>query len=116
MYIPHQVAVAWLSLFDVSFVIMLIPVMDRLVYPRLDKAGYHFSMAKRMMVGMGVATIAVAVAGAVETRRLQIFWPFPDDPRRNATVFQKIGELLEYLSENSTVCYMGYDYGVVSCI
>ncbi|XP_064612168.1 solute carrier family 15 member 4-like [Liolophura sinensis] len=107
-----DVAVAWLSLFDVVFVIMLIPVMDRLVYPRLDKAGCHFSMAKRMMVGMGVATIAVAVAGAVETRRLQIFWPIPNNCFINATIFQNIGNT-RYQAANMSVFWQIPQYALI---
>ena len=42
---------AWLSLADVCFVLMLIPIMDKIVYPWLDKKGWRLSVFKRISIG-----------------------------------------------------------------
>ena len=42
---------AWLSLVDVCFVLMLIPIMDKIVYPWLDKKGWRLSVFKRISIG-----------------------------------------------------------------
>ena len=42
---------AWLSLVDVCFVLMLIPIMDNIVYPWLDKKGWQLSVFKRISIG-----------------------------------------------------------------
>ena len=46
-----QIPSAWLSLFDVIFLIVLIPVMDRIIYPRLDATGWHLSLRMRILIG-----------------------------------------------------------------
>ena len=42
---------AWLSLVDVCFVLMLIPIMDNIVYPWLDKKGWRLSVFTRISIG-----------------------------------------------------------------
>ena len=42
---------AWLNLADVCFVLMLIPIMDKIVYPWLDKKGRRLSVFKRISIG-----------------------------------------------------------------
>ena len=42
---------AWLSLVDVSFVLVLIPVMDRVFYPWLDRKGWSLSVFTRISIG-----------------------------------------------------------------
>lgn len=42
---------AWLNLVDVCFVLMLIPIMDKIVYPWLDKKGWRLSVFKRISIG-----------------------------------------------------------------
>ena len=47
----YTVVPAWLSLVDVCFVLMLIPIMDKIVYPWLDKKGWQLSVFKRISIG-----------------------------------------------------------------
>jgi len=46
-----HVVPAWLSLVDVSFVLVLIPIMDKFVYPWLDKKGWSLSVFTRISIG-----------------------------------------------------------------
>ena len=46
-----NVVPAWLSLVDVCFVLMLIPIMDKIVYPWLDKKGWRLSVFTRISIG-----------------------------------------------------------------
>ena len=83
-----QIAAAWLSLFDVIFLILLLPLFDRLVYPRLDRAGLTPTLRGRIVIGMIFSVVAVCTAGVVETYRLAVYW-------RNGTentYWQRIGQ------------------------
>lgn len=60
---------AWLSLADVCFVLMLIPIMDKIVYPWLDKKGWRLSVFKRISIGFLFAMGSMIVAGIVEIER-----------------------------------------------
>ena len=42
---------AWLSLVDVVFVLVLIPIMDRVLYPWLDRKGWGLSVFTRISIG-----------------------------------------------------------------
>ena len=46
-----HVVPAWISLVDVIFVLILIPIMDKLVYPWLDKKGCSLSVFTRISTG-----------------------------------------------------------------
>ena len=70
---------AWLFLFDVVLLIILIPIMDRIIYPWIRQKGWNFSMDKRMILGLFFATLAILVAGFVEKRRLQGYWVQEED-------------------------------------
>ncbi|XP_019620469.1 PREDICTED: solute carrier family 15 member 4-like [Branchiostoma belcheri] len=67
-----QMPAAWLTLFDALLLLILIPVMDRLVYPWMDRRGCHFSVLKRISLGMFFGFCAVMCAGGLETYRLQL--------------------------------------------
>ena len=47
----RQVPPAWLSLVDVIFVLILIPVMDKWIYPWLDRKGWSLSVFTRISIG-----------------------------------------------------------------
>lgn len=42
---------AWLSLVDISFVLILIPIMDKWIYPWLDRKGWSPSVFTRISIG-----------------------------------------------------------------
>lgn len=69
-----SVPAAWLSLFDIIFVILLIPVIDRLIHPWLQRRGYSVTMMKRILIGMAYAVLAIVIAGIVEYFRYQKYW------------------------------------------
>ncbi|KAF4518883.1 hypothetical protein B566_EDAN006734 [Ephemera danica] len=62
-----RVPTAWLGLMDQVFVLALIPLMNNLIYPLLDRAGYNVSLVTRIGIGMLLSTFAVSVAGGLET-------------------------------------------------
>ncbi|XP_077995532.1 solute carrier family 15 member 4-like [Glandiceps talaboti] len=73
-YVPvhsqdFQVPAAWLTLFDIILLLILIPIMDRCVYPCLERRGYNLSMLKRIAIGMVFSVCAMVCAGIVEIER-----------------------------------------------
>ena len=77
-------------MFDILFLVILIPLFDRVIYPALDNRGHHLSLRVRICVGMVFAVLAVVCAGGIETWRLSIYW-------RNGTQnvhYQTIGMLV----------------------
>ena len=67
-----QIPIASLALLDTLGVLLLIPIMDKLVYPFLDKVfGIRPSQLQRIGVGMIVATASMACAGGIEWFRVE---------------------------------------------
>ncbi|XP_033118899.1 solute carrier family 15 member 4-like [Anneissia japonica] len=62
---------AWLTVFNVVTVLFMIPLMERIVYPYLDRRGWHISLLKRINIGMVFVMLAVICAGVLEKYRLQ---------------------------------------------
>ncbi|GFG29063.1 hypothetical protein Cfor_02093 [Coptotermes formosanus] len=62
---------AWLSLFDQVFILALIPLMNGVVYPTLDKIGVNVSLLTRIAIGMGLSLLAAVSAGVLEFLSLQ---------------------------------------------
>ena len=60
---------ASLSIFDVIAVLVIIPVMDYIVYPLLQRCGISFTPLRRIGVGFLMAAAAMMVAGFVEIKR-----------------------------------------------
>ncbi|KAL9981186.1 hypothetical protein ACROYT_G009856 [Oculina patagonica] len=60
---------ALLSLVDVVFVLILIPVMDKWIYPWLDRKGWSPSVFARISIGFLFAVASMLVAGGVEIAR-----------------------------------------------
>jgi dipeptide/tripeptide permease len=52
-----QFVAAWFAVFDIVFVIILIPVFDRIIYPRLARAGRPMGFVLRVSMGMVIAAI-----------------------------------------------------------
>jgi len=72
--LPYNVFMApsaWLTLCDQVFIIFLIPLLNLIVYPYLDKRNIKTSPMCRIMVGMIVSLLAVLSAALVEHFRLQ---------------------------------------------
>ena len=60
---------ASLSLFEIVSLLILIPFIDRVVYPGLLRIGFNFTPLRRIGVGMLFAAASVAVAGIIEIER-----------------------------------------------
>lgn len=83
IFLQFGIAVAWLTLFDVVLLILLIPVMDRIIYPWIREKRWNFTMVLRIMIGLAYAVAAIFVAGLVEHIRLNKYWDY--DPGVNVT-------------------------------
>lgn len=79
-----SVPAAWLTLFDIVFLLIFIPLMDRIIYPYLDSQGKKIPLLCRISIGMFCAVISMAVAGVLETVRI-------DYVNNNETICQVIG-------------------------
>ncbi|KAL9981184.1 hypothetical protein ACROYT_G009854 [Oculina patagonica] len=60
---------AWISLVDIIFVLILIPIMDKWIYPWLDRKGWSPSVFTRISIGFLFAVASMLVAGGVEIAR-----------------------------------------------
>ncbi|OQR68986.1 solute carrier family 15 member 4-like [Tropilaelaps mercedesae] len=74
---------AWLTLFNVVFVILFVPVFERCVYPLLERRQRSPSTSLRILVGLVCAAVAMLCAGGVEVHRLEMV-------RNNETIIQVI--------------------------
>jgi dipeptide/tripeptide permease len=87
-----QFVAAWFAVFDIVFVIILIPVFDRIIYPRLARAGRPMGFVLRVSMGMVIAAIAVCVAGVVEHYRLKSLYQNDSSPCCRQRIEQKISK------------------------
>ena len=60
---------ASLSLFGIVSLLVLLPFIDRIVYPGLLRIGFDFTPLRRISVGMLFAAGSVALAGVIELER-----------------------------------------------
>ena len=60
---------ASLYLFEISMLLILIPIADRIIYPALRYFGFDFTPLRKMGVGMLFATGSVIMAGLMEIER-----------------------------------------------
>ena len=64
---------AWLSIADQIIIIILIPILDRIIYPCIkSKLGIDITTKTRMALGMICSGLSVALAGLVESKRINI--------------------------------------------
>ncbi|KAL8561063.1 hypothetical protein ACOMHN_031007 [Nucella lapillus] len=90
---PPETVAAWLSLFDVVILVFLLPLVDRVIYPWLERrSGVPVSISRRILLGMVFATAAMVVAGVVEHFRLKAFWPYGATSCRNESITQYIDD------------------------
>lgn len=88
-----SIPAAWLTMFDVIFLLIFIPLLDRLIYPFLDQKNCQISLLFRIILGMAFAVMSMLVAGALETYRLDLV------QNRNETVVQIIGNTTYYAAD-----------------
>ena len=65
--------VASLAIFEIVSVLVLIPLIDRVVYPGLRRVGFNFTPLRRIGVGLIFAAGSVALAGFIEIERKEKF-------------------------------------------
>ncbi|GAB6030121.1 hypothetical protein CHUAL_005800 [Chamberlinius hualienensis] len=66
------IPVAWLSILDIVFLLIFIPLMDKVVYPFFDRKRIHLGPMFKISVGMTFALAAVLLAGGLEYYRLNL--------------------------------------------
>ncbi|XP_078658480.1 solute carrier family 15 member 4-like [Branchiostoma floridae x Branchiostoma belcheri] len=66
---PWSMPVAALNLFYVIPVMVLVPMLDKVVYPILDRRGIQLTMLKRIGIGMFLGIVSICVAACVEIAR-----------------------------------------------
>ena len=64
---------ASLSVVDIVIILVLAPLMDRVIYPLLDRIGINFTPLRRIGVGFLLSAAAMLVAGLVEIKRREIW-------------------------------------------
>ncbi|CAH1243095.1 SLC15A4 [Branchiostoma lanceolatum] len=64
-----ETPVAALNLFYVVTVLLFVPLMDRVVYPAMDRCRVNLPLLKRIGIGMTLGMVSVAWAAMVETLR-----------------------------------------------
>ncbi|XP_078366337.1 solute carrier family 15 member 4-like [Oculina patagonica] len=67
---------ASLNIFGLLSLLILIPFIDRVVYPGLHRVGLNFSPLRRIGVGMLFAACSMALAGAIEVERKHDYGTF----------------------------------------
>jgi len=60
---------ASLSIFGIVSLLVLLPFIDRVVYPGFLRIGFNFTPLRRISVGMLFAAGSVALAGIIELER-----------------------------------------------
>lgn len=54
--------------------ILIVPLLDRVIYPCLDSLKFNLTVRSRVIFGMFFSTAAMLVAGYVEGIRLKRYW------------------------------------------
>ncbi|XP_076434587.1 solute carrier family 15 member 4-like [Babylonia areolata] len=99
-----DMAAAWLSLFDVVILFLLLPLFDRVIYPWLERrSGVPISISWRILLGMVFATLAMVVAGVVEHFRLEVFWNYNASSCVSHAIPQTIDDTIYHAADMSVL-------------
>ncbi|KAJ8023047.1 Solute carrier family 15 member 4 [Holothuria leucospilota] len=71
-YNHFTIPVVVLNLSNNVVILMLLPLLDRFLYPILDQLGINFSQLKRISIGMVLAILGMIIAAIVEIQRKNI--------------------------------------------
>ncbi|XP_032233552.2 solute carrier family 15 member 4 isoform X2 [Nematostella vectensis] len=99
-----HIPAAWLTVTDVIFVLLLIPVMDKLIYPWLDRRGLRVSVLMRISIGFLFAVAAMVVAGGVEYKR------------RNVEMLRTVNQTINqktFIAADLSIMYQIPQYGLI---
>ncbi|XP_002739447.1 solute carrier family 15 member 4-like [Saccoglossus kowalevskii] len=89
------IPISALNLFNIVIILVLIPVMDRCVYPLIKKCGVNFTPLRRIGFGMILATISITIAGITEIYRKNVM--------QGGGYFQQEINDVSYNSSNLTI-------------
>ena len=98
---------ASLYLFEISMLLILIPVVDRIIYPVLRHFGLDFTPLRKMGVGMLFAMGSVLMAGFVEIERKKYikshgyFEQHPFDTSVNASQMNIFYQVPQYILQGT---------------
>lgn len=59
-----------MNIFNNITILILVPIFEQFLYPRLKESGYELSMLKKIGLGFVLAIVAMAVAACVEIARV----------------------------------------------
>lgn len=96
---------ASLSIFEILCVLVLIPIIDRVVYPGLRRVGFNFTPLRRIGVGMLFAAGSVALAGLIEIERKRRFGRFSQDVfgvKKNASSMSVFYQVPQYILQGTS--------------
>ena len=97
-----RIPIASLSLLDTLGVLILIPIVEKLVYPCLGRFGIRPSQLQRIGFGMLIATASMACAGGMEIFRI-----------KNCCMLQQRGDKNETEVANITIFYQVPQYTLI---
>ena len=97
-----RIPIASLSLLDTLGVLILIPIVDKLIYPCLGRFGIRPSQLQRIGFGMLIATASMVCAGGMEIFRI-----------RNCCIFQPRGDKNDTQVANITIFYQVPQYTLI---
>ncbi|XP_067664863.1 solute carrier family 15 member 4-like [Haliotis asinina] len=63
------IPVAAIGILNTIAILILIPFVDRVLYPCMERTGRPFTLLKRLGTGMTIATVGIIVSGVVEIYR-----------------------------------------------
>uniref|UniRef100_A0A8C1TIU2 Solute carrier family 15 member 1a n=1 Tax=Cyprinus carpio TaxID=7962 RepID=A0A8C1TIU2_CYPCA len=89
-------------------ILTLVPIMDRLIFPLIQKCGLNFSPLKRMTVGMLFAAMAFVAAALVQIEIDKTLPNFPSSSESQLKVSNRTS--LRYLFLYSSADYMTLDH------
>ena len=81
-----QIPIAFLSVLDTLGVLILIPIVDKLIYPCLARFNFRPSQLQRIGMGMLVAIASMACAGGMEVFRIKNCCMFQSREDKNIQV------------------------------
>ena len=104
---------ASLSLFEISSLLVLIPFIDRVVYPGLRRLGFNFTPLRRIGGGLLFAAGSVVMAGVIEVERKHIikthgtFEQDVFDKTVNASTMSVFYQVPQYILQGTSEALVG---------
>ena len=110
--------VASLTLFEIVSLLILIPFIDRVVYPGLLRFGFNFTPLRRIGVGMLFAAGSVALAGIIEVERKHGHGTIEQDVFNktvNASTMSVFYQVPQYILQGTSIYIETPGSGTILC-